>query len=198
MSERQEPVDLQQMLERINQAKHHKGDQVSVGDVVSEVGSRSFGPLLVVAGIITAMPIVGDIPGVPTIMALFVLIVAGQLLFRREFFWLPDSLLKRSVAQDKLDKALKWMRPPARFIDRFLRPRLTAFTHGAGTYAVAAVCIVIALSMPPMEVVPFTANGAGLALTLFGLSLMANDGLLALLAFVSTAVTLGFVFYGLA
>jgi hypothetical protein len=197
MSERQEPADLEQMLERINKAKKHKGDQVSVGDVVSEVGRRSFGPLLVVAGIITAMPIVGDIPGVPTIMALFVLVVAGQLLFRREFFWLPNSLLKRSVAQGKLDKALKWMRPPARFIDRFLRPRLTAFTHGVGTYAVAAVCIVIALSMPPMEVVPFTANGAGLALTLFGLALMANDGLLALLAFFSTAVTLGFVFYGL-
>lgn len=185
------------MLDRIGDAEKHTGEQVSLGDIVSEVGRRSFGPLLLVAGIITAMPIVGDIPGVPTLMALFVLIVAGQLLFRREFFWLPNALLKRSVAQDKLDKALKWMRPPARFIDRFLRPRLTVFTHGAGIYAVAAVCIVIALSMPPMEVVPFTANGAGLALTLFGLSLMASDGLLALLAFLSTAVTLGFVFYGL-
>lgn len=198
MSERQEPVNLEQMLERISQAEKHEGDQVSVGDVVSEVGRRSFAPLLLVAGIITVMPIVGDIPGVPTLMALFVLIVAGQLLFRREYFWLPDSLLERSVAQDKLDKALTWLRPPARFIDRFLKPRLTAFTHGAGTYAIAAACVVIALSMPPMEVVPFTANGAGLALTLFGLSLMANDGLLALLAFIATAVTLGFVIYGLA
>ncbi|MHB0776084.1 exopolysaccharide biosynthesis protein [Halomonas sp. WWR20] len=197
MSERQEPADLEQMLERIGEAEKHKGRQVSIDDIVSEIGRRSFSPLLLVAGIITVLPIVGDIPGVPTIMALFVLLVAGQLLFRRECFWLPDFLLKRSVAQDKLDKALKWMRPPARFIDRLLRPRLTALTHGAGTYAIAFVCIVIALSMPPMEVVPFTANGAGLALTLFGLSLMANDGLLALLAFISTFVTLGFVFYGL-
>jgi hypothetical protein len=39
-----------------------------------------------------------------------------------------------------------------------------------------------------MEFVPFSANIAGAALTAFGLALIAHDGLLALLAFVLTAM----------
>jgi hypothetical protein len=111
--------------------------------------------------------------------------------------WLPRWLLKRSVAQDKLDKALGWMHPPARFVDRLLRQRLTMFTEGAGVYVIAIVCIVIAAATPVMEAVPFSANGAGTALTAFALSLIAHDGLLALLAFLFTAGTLGVIIYHL-
>ncbi|MGQ0751395.1 MAG: exopolysaccharide biosynthesis protein, partial [Betaproteobacteria bacterium] len=66
-----------------------------------------------------------------------------------------------------------------------------------GTYVIAGVCVVIAGAMPVMEVVPFVANGAGAALTAFGLALVAHDGLLAILAFGFTALTLGFVLHGL-
>ena len=41
--------------------------------------------------------------------------------------------------------------------------------------------------MPVMEVVPFSANLAGIALTAFGLAVIAHDGLLALVAFAATA-----------
>ncbi len=57
------------------------------------------------------------------------------------------------------------------------------------TQTIAIACIVIGIAMPAMEIVPFSANGAGAALTAFGLSLIANDGLLALLAFLFTAAT---------
>ncbi len=130
-------------------------------------------------------------------MAVLVLLIAGQLLFGRKHFGLPGWLLKRSVAKDKLGKALEWLRRPARFIDRGLRPRPTLFTRSPGIYFVAVVCAVIALAMPAMEFIPFSASGAGAALTAFGLSLIAHDGLLALLAFVFTTVTFGLVIYNL-
>ncbi|WP_338071995.1 exopolysaccharide biosynthesis protein [Billgrantia bachuensis] len=193
-----EPHNLEQMLDRFELAERdEKTDQVTLGDVLYEVGRRSFAPLLLVPGIITLLPIVGDIPGVPTLMALLVLLVAVQLLFRAHHFWIPKFLLNRSVSKHKLDKAVNWSRRPARFLDKFLKPRLAFLTHGPGIVAVALACIAIALAMPPMEVVPFTANGAGLALTLFGLSLMAHDGLLAAVAFVMTFATLLFVYLGL-
>ncbi|MDV6317708.1 exopolysaccharide biosynthesis protein [Chromohalobacter sp. HP20-39] len=66
-----------------------------------------------------------------------------------------------------------------------------------GTCLVALFCFLIALAMPLMEVVPFSANGAGLALMMFGLSLMANDGLWALLALILTGGTVGGVAYAL-
>ena len=40
--------------------------------------------------------------------------------------------------------------------------------------------MVVALAMLGMEVVPFSANLAGIALTAFGLAVVAHDGLLAL------------------
>ncbi|MGQ4879274.1 exopolysaccharide biosynthesis protein [Billgrantia sp. LNSP4103-1] len=187
------------MLDLFKQAEDDEStDQVSLGDVLDEVGRRSFAPLLLAPGIITLLPVIGDIPGVPTLMALMVLLVATQLLFRAQRFWLPRFLLNRSVSKRKLDKAVSWSRRPARFLDSFLKPRLVLLTHGSGIVAVALACIVIALAMPPMEVVPFSANGAGLALTLFGLSLMTHDGLLAAVGFALTLATLVFVYLGIA
>lgn len=194
MNKNQEITNLEQLLDRINAATKDK-EQVSLGAILQTVGHRSFGPFLLLAGVITLVPIVGDIPGVPTIMAVLVLLTAGQLLFRRKHLWLPRWLLRRSVAQDKLRKGLKGLRPIARFIDRFLRPRLMMFTGATGIYITAIACIAIAAVMPLLEVVPFSANIAGAALTAFGLSLIAHDGLLALFAWIFTAGTFGVVIY---
>ena len=69
-----------------------------------------------------------------------------------------------------------------------LRPRLTFLTSAAATRVVAAFCVLIALGMPPMEMIPFSANLAGAALAAFGLALIARDGLLALIAFAFTGI----------
>lgn len=185
--------DLNGLLERITEAAREQ-QRVSLDDVVARLGERSFGPLLLLAGVITLAPIIGDIPGVPTLLALVVLLVAGQLLIGLTHPWLPQWLLRRSVTYNKVERAVQWLQRPARGIDRLLRPRLRSLAHGR---AIAVACIVIAIAMPPMELVPFSANGAGIALTAFGLALMARDGLLALLAFVVTFGTLGAVGYGL-
>ncbi len=191
-----ELTSLEQLLDCIGKANTSRG-QVSLGAILEAMGSRSFGPLLLVAGLIILAPFIGGIPGVPTTMAILVLLSAGQLLFRREQFWLPRWLLKRSVARDKLCRGLKWLRRPAQFLDRVTRPRLTVFTQGAGIYVIAIACIAIAAVTPVMEFVPFSANGAGAALTAFGLALLARDGFLALLALLVTASIFGIVVYGL-
>lgn len=191
-----ELTSLEQLLDCIGKANTSRG-QVSLGAIMEAVGSRSFGPVLLVAGLIILAPFIGGIPGVPTTMATLVLLSAGQLLFRREQFWLPRWLLKRSVARDKLCRGLKWLRRPAQFLDRLTRPRLSVFTQGAGIYVIAIACIAIAAVTPVMEFVPFSANGAGAALTAFGLALLARDGFLALLALLVTASMFGIVVYSL-
>jgi hypothetical protein len=183
-----DPRNLQQLLDRIGDAEP-EGERVKLDAIVEEVGRRSFGPLLLLAGVITASPLSG-IPGMPTLMALLVMLVVAQLLMRRDHFWLPGWMLRRTVSASKRDKALSWLRPPARFVDRFLRPRLTVLVEGGGTYAIALVCLLIALSMPPLEMLPFAATAAGVAIAIFGLALIARDGLVALFAF---AVTIGLV-----
>lgn len=187
----QEVSSLYQLLDHIAELARRR-QRVSLEQVVRAVGQRSFAPLLLLAGIILFSPLSG-IPGVPTLMAILVLLVALQLLLGRQHFWLPQWILKRSVSDKKLRKALHWLRKPAQFIDRWLQPRLVFLVRRAGTYVIAAICAVIALALPMMELVPFSATIAGMALTAFGLALVAQDGALALFAFAVTAFVFGLI-----
>lgn len=188
----EEPASLENVLDRIAKAEDHDGQHTSARTVVNELGRRSFAPLLLLPGLVTLLPI-GGIPGVPTVMSILVLVVSVQLLFGRRSFWLPGWLLDRSVPRSKLETSRRWMLRPARFIDFFLRPRITFLTKGPGVYLVAFISVLVALMMPPMELVPFSAIGAGLALTLFGLALLAHDGLAALIGITITTSTLWLV-----
>ena len=70
-------------------------------------------------------------------------------------------------------------------------------TVGAGKYVIVVVSSVIAVTMPVLELVPFTATAAGAVLTAFGLGLIACDGLLVLFALMLTAAVLGLAVYNL-
>lgn len=180
-------ASLEQLLDRIAEAGGDS-ERVSLNAVLEAVGERSFAPMLLIAGLVTLAPGVGDIPGAPTVMAALVLLTAVQLLFRRRCLWLPAWLLNRSVAREKLQKAIAWLQRPSKFIDRRLRPRLPLFHNRA---AIATACIATAVAMPVMEFIPFSANLAGIALTAFSLSLLEGDGLLGLVAFTATAAIAG-------
>ena len=192
MSNQREIRNLEEVLQAIDSFAKGR-DTVTLGSILETVGRRSFGPILLIAGLITVAPIVGDVPGVPTVMALFVFLISTQLLFRGGHFWLPQWLLRRSIKSRNLQKALGYMNKPARFVDRFLRPRFTMFVSGWGERVIAVTTLLIATIMPLMEVIPFSANVAGAALTAFGLSLIAKDGLVAGLAFMCTAGVVGFI-----
>lgn len=181
------PENLGTLLDRIDETAGR--GRISFGEILDAVGQRSFGPILLMAGLVTLAPIIGDIPGVPTIMGILVLLTAGQILCGRQSFWLPETLLNRNAAGDTVRRAVAWLRRPARWLDRIICPRLRLFVRGPAVHGVAVVCIAIALAMPPMELVPFSANGAGLALTAFGMALIGGDGLLVLVAGTITVAT---------
>ncbi|MEA2117544.1 exopolysaccharide biosynthesis protein [Halovibrio sp. HP20-50] len=170
----------EQLLNRIGElTRVHP--QVSIGMVVESIGSRSFGPLLMFIGITLFSPLSG-VPGMSFFMATFVLLVAVQMLLGRKKIWLPHYILKRSIEHNKLQKALDWLIKPARGIDRLLKPRLTFLVQNGGSYGIAALCVIIGLCMPFMELVPFSSSAAGLVLLTLGLSLVVYDGLLVLFA----------------
>lgn len=185
---------LGEILDRLEQASRERGG-LSLGEAMDVVGRRAFGPLLLLAGTLTLMPLIGDIPGMPTLLGLLVLLVVTQILFRRSAVWIPRWLEKRSVSDQKLSKAIEWMRRPARWADRITHPRLVPLIGAEGTWVIGLSCIVIALSMPFLELVPFSANGAGAALVAFGLAVTVDDGVVALIAFLLTVLTYGLVGY---
>ncbi|HEU4618187.1 MAG TPA: exopolysaccharide biosynthesis protein [Gammaproteobacteria bacterium] len=187
-----EPKNLEQLLDKLGQAPDEADEKVTVDDILKAVGRRSFGPLLLVTGLLAASPI-SAIPGMPTTLGVLVALIAVQMLLRRDRFWLPQWIVRRKVSREKFCKGLGWMRKPALFIDRFLRPRLEVVTNQGGLYTIALLCSLIGVAMPSLEIVPFSAHIAGLALTAFGLSLIAHDGLVGLIALSITAGAVAFV-----
>lgn len=190
--------DIEDLLDRLTSASEGR-ERISVDFVLKTAGRRSFGSLLLLAGIILVSPLSG-IPTVPTTIGVIVLLLTGQLLLGRSEFWMPRFLLRRSIARTRLDTGLRAVRPVARFVDRLLRPRLSFVTDGPGVYAIAAFCLLVAAVTPFLEILPFAASGAGAGLSFFGLALISHDGALAILTFtVSIAAALvlaGFFWWG--
>lgn len=184
------------LLDRIAEATEGT-DPVPLALVLEAMGRRSFGSTLLMAGLVTLAPLIGDIPGVPTIMGLLVLLTAGQLLLDRDRIWLPDWLLAHTVEHAKLQRALGWMRRPARVVDRVIGPRWeTVFTAG-GIPTIGVICLLIGAAMPLLEFIPFSATVAGLILTLLSLALVVRDGLLALSTLTLAAAAVGLLAFNL-
>ncbi len=173
------PRNLGDLLQRISQVAADR-DDVYLVTIMEALGTRSFGPVLLLIGVILVSPLSG-LPGMPTTMGVGLALISLQLLLGREAFWLPRWLLNRYVPSDRLQRALQWLDRPARFIDWWLRPRLPMLASNSGAMFIAVICLLLALAMPMMELVPFSATAAGLAVVAFGLALVAIDGLFVLL-----------------
>lgn len=185
--------NLSQLLQHLKRLPH-QSNRITLAQVLESLGQRSFAPLILVAGLILFSPLSG-IPGMPTLMGLLVLLASLQMLLLRRHLWLPEWLLRRSISRSKFHRVLKWLQRPAAFIDRWLQPRLLVVVSRYGAYLIAIVCTAIALALPLMEIVPFSASMAGLAFTAFGLALISQDGALALLAFVLTGAAPALAIY---
>ena len=185
------PKNLIELLDKIRGCADG-GDKVSVDEIMDAVGRRSFGPLLLMAGVFVSAPGLADIPGVPTVIGLFVLMISVQLVFGGDHFWLPQWLLKRSIKSKTICKMTgsKWVRKPAGFIDHLLKERLQFLTGKPATVAIAIVCVLTMLVMPLTEVVLLAANVVGASIVAFGLALIANDGLMTLLGFIISAAAI--------
>jgi hypothetical protein len=177
---RGKPTTLEELLDGFSEIDT-ESRRVSLGAMLETVGRRSFGALLLALGVIPFSPL-SVVPGVSTAVAVLVLLIAGQFLFGRNYFWLPRWLLRRSVSRSRFNRVLKILRPVARFVDKLIGRRLTVLTESAAVYGIAGASIVIALIMPPLEMLPLTNHVAGAALTAFGLGLMAHDGVLVIIA----------------
>ena len=171
-----QPQNLKTLLELL--AKAGEPDKpITVECMLEATGRRSFGALLLVPGLLVFSPLSG-IPGLATFFAVMVGLIAIQLLIGRKHFWLPGWLLKRCAPRNKYDRAIAFLKRPARLIDRLLRHRLTGLTEGVFVYINALLCLLIAVTMPPLELIPFGNSVAGAALSFLGLGMMARDGAL--------------------
>lgn len=167
-----------------------KEDKVPIGDVVEAMGARSFGPFIMLPALIEISPL-GAVPGVPTFLALVIALTAAQLLLGRNHLWLPGLVEKRSARSEKVLKAVDRLRPIAKWMDRWFHGRMKRFAGGPFPRIAAACVIMLALTVPPLEFIPFASTAPMAAIAAFGLALIVRDGLLMLIAGALTVAALG-------
>lgn len=179
--------DLNGVLDKAEKAGD--GDaRVNVRDILETVGQRSFGPILVVISLVAFTPL-GAVPGVPTLLATLVVLIAGQILFGVEHFRLPQFILQRHMERKKFTTSIHYMRRVARVVDPVLGERLSWLFRGPYVRVAALACVLVALTVPPLEVVPFGGTMSWAAIMAFGLALVAHDGAVAIVALGFAAAT---------
>lgn len=185
MNEHSEPGEVESLVEAVENAAEGDGD-VSVGELVETIGDDALASLMLVPALIMVSPASG-IPGLSTACATVIALASIQLSIGRHTLWLPGFLTRRCIARSKLDKAAGWLQKPARFLDRVTGQRLAFLAKRPFSIAPALLCAAIALCVPFLELVPFSASIAGAAIAFIALGLVARDGILIILGVIATA-----------
>lgn len=162
--------------------------ELVVEDVVEALESRGYGPLLLFVALLTLMP-TGAIPTVPTIAAVLIILISGQMLLGKNHPWLPRFLRERGIKKEKFRDARDKTSTIIEKLDRLVKPRMHRVFRGPVVKLVAVTCLLIAMTMPPLELLPFAVFVPAAAIGLFGAGLTVKDGLLIILGFVVTFVT---------
>jgi hypothetical protein len=184
---------LRDILRRIQEVAAGK-DQIEAGTLMRSFGSRSYGSLLLLPPLLEISPL-GAVPGVATTMALLIVLIAGQAVLGRGCVWLPRTIARRSLNSARVCAAAKTLESSATRLDRWFHGRLPSLTQGGAVRIAGAACILLACTVPPLELIPFASTAPMGAIALFGLALLAHDGALMLGAFGAAAGAIAFVAY---
>ena len=164
--------------------------RVRVRTLVEAFGHRGYGALLLAPALLEISPL-GAVPGVPTALALVVLLFAVQIVLGRDHMWLPDVVGQRTVDGDTLRAATRKMRPVAGRLDAWSHGRLDRLVERPFTQVAAGMCAALTLAVPPLEIVPFASTVPMAAIAVFGLALVVRDGVLMLFAIALSFAALG-------
>ena len=157
------------------------GGTLTLGDVLDDLGDRSYGPLFFVFGLIIMTPI-GAVPGVPIVIGAILIILAVQFVFGLRHPWMPSRFRQLSISEEKARDTERRARPFLQFVDRFVDARLLWFVSRPMRVFAATSIMLLSLTMIPLEIIPFGVAVPAAAITAFGLAIVARDGLLMVIA----------------
>lgn len=162
--------DILDRLRSMQQQPH-----ITVGDLLRSFGAASFVPALMVPALIVVSPLSG-IFFLPTICGLTMALIAAQMLIGRAYPWLPGIILARGLSGDRIGRMVARLDGWGKWVDRRTRPRLMVFARWPLSLLAPLGCFVSGLSMPFLELVPFSSSILGAAIVCFSVSILSRDG----------------------
>lgn len=165
-----EPViKLSDVLREIDR---NLGERISLRDLISALGDRSFVPLM----ILFALPnVLSFVPGASVISGLPLLFVAVQLLFRRPSVWLPNILADRSIDHGVFTRVITHALPWIEWVERMARPRYWPFSRASGERLIGAASLLMAIFL--FLPIPFANSLPAISVIMLALGLGERDGL---------------------
>jgi hypothetical protein len=165
-------------------------DRVSVNELLAAFEDRSRGVLVTFLGLLASLPVIGALPGISVTVALLLLLVVAPRFLGPGRLRLPGRLGRLSLRGAALARGVEKSRGVAGWIDRRLARRLTPLSESRAAQFAIRLCIAgLALAMIPLAFVPGAVTPATYGVTVFGLALIARDGLLALIGYVFVLAT---------
>lgn len=180
----QDEETIQPLLDAAGKASAER--TTSVGQIVESLGERSLTPNLIFVALAVMSPLSG-VPLVSSICGITIALISAQLLVGRDHLWLPGFVMSRRIDSDRLDRALAYLRRPAGWLDRVTTPRLGFLVHGPVRKLTQALCMICGLTMPFLELVPFTSTFLGGVVSFLAFGMLARDGLFTLIGLVILA-----------
>ncbi|MGF1461570.1 MAG: exopolysaccharide biosynthesis protein [Maricaulaceae bacterium] len=154
------------------------GDTVTVDDIVKSFGAQSFGPIFVLLGLLTILPPVSLVPGLPSVVGVVIILFSAQLVFGRSHVWLPGAVRRRGISKAKVENAFDRAQPALERLDAMIEPRWRPLVAAPMPRLAALIVTVLAVSFAPLELAPFAVAIPAAAIVLFGAALIARDGVL--------------------
>ncbi|MEQ1863050.1 MAG: exopolysaccharide biosynthesis protein [Micropepsaceae bacterium] len=169
----------------------HPEERMSIQDIIDGLGERSFGFVLLLFGIASAVAP----PGVATFTAIPLMFFGLQMLARYRTPWLPRSIAMRSFVKADLEKTILRGVPTMRWIERFCRPRLLFLIGPLGERLLGLLIFILAvvIALPG----PLTNAPPGFAIAFMSIAIIERDGLLVFAGVVASMFALYLGFLGL-
>ena len=171
-----------------------QGKPVFFSTVLEELKGRGYPALLVLIGLPFCLPI--QIPGLSTPFGLFLAFIGLRIAFGKRVH-LPNWLLSKQIPYDTLKKIVETMNKGLVWGRHLLRPRLVmlvqhSWLHCCHGLFVTMLSLILALPLP----IPFTNLLTAIPIVLIGLSLLEDDGVVLILAYLLVLASL-LIFFGL-
>ena len=164
---------LSQMLRAL--IGSHPEPRMNVWQLRDALADRAYGVLLFIFALPNLVPLP---PGVNTVLACLIVLIAAQFVIGQTHPYFPSWLGRRSFQRADFEKALERVRPQLRWLERLLQPRLLWLTSRGGERLIGLFCMVLGLvaALP----IPFGHQLPGLAICLIALAVLERDGIVLL------------------
>jgi hypothetical protein len=118
-----------------------------------------------------------SIPGVSTVFGAAIIFISIGITLNR-LPWVPNRLMNRPIATEKLIPTLDKGAQMVIKIERFIHPRLVKLTEGTAINRVNGIALILSgiLLMFPLGLIPFSNTLPGLAILFLAIGILQRDG----------------------